>query len=238
MTVLSVEGLHAGYGPTPVLFEVGLHVDAGQAVALLGRNGVGKTTLLRAVMGLEARTSGGVVRVGGTDMTAWPTHRRSAGGVQFIPENRGIFGDLTVRENLRLAQFVSKRRHAGRRWTLDEMLASFPILAERLDSPAGVLSGGERQILAVARALLAQPRLLLVDEFSEGLQRPTVAKLAALLRTAVDAGLALVLIDQDSSFAVDFADRICLMEKGSLVDEGPAKDFRDDPDRLLSRLAF
>ncbi|MCW2736809.1 ATP-binding cassette domain-containing protein [Nocardioides sp.] len=235
--MLHLEQMSSGYGATPVLFGVDMHVSAGQCVALLGRNGVGKTTLMRSIMAWEARVTGGLVKLGERDVAAWPTHRRAMWGVQYVPENRGIFADLTVRENLRLAELAANPAR-GLNLSRSDLLGRFPILAERMGESAGVLSGGERQILAIVRALLTRPRLLLLDEFSEGLQAPMVKRLAEVLAAAVQDGLAVLMIDQDSRFASEFADYLYVMEKGRIVDEGAASVFRGEPARLDARLAF
>jgi branched-chain amino acid transport system ATP-binding protein len=237
MTLLQLDQISSAYGATPVLFDVDLRVGAGQCVALLGRNGVGKTTLMRSVLAWGARVTHGRVWLDDDVVTGWPTHRRAAWGVQFVPEDRGIFTGLTVRENLRLAELV-QGSGVEPYFSRDELLAAFPILTERMSGSAGVLSGGERQILAIVRALLANPRLLLIDEFSEGLQAPTARKLADLLKVAVGRGLALLMIDQDSAFAIQFADYIYVMEKGRIVDDGSGLAFQENPGRLDARLAF
>ena len=173
VTLLAVDQLHAGYGRTPALFGVTLHVAAGEIVALLGRNGVGKTTTLRSIVGQATRTSGRVA-LDGAAIERLPTHAIARLGVASVPEDRGVFPGLTVAENLRLGQLAG-----GEASDVEHAVARFPVLGERLEQDAGALSGGERQMLALGRALLARPRLLLIDEFSEGLQPNVVQELAA-----------------------------------------------------------
>lgn len=229
MSHLALRAVSAGYGAIPVLFDVDLHVEPGETVALLGRNGVGKTTLLRTIMSMTSLRRGQIL-LDGQDITGQPTHAISRLGVQFIPEDRGIFGALSVSQNLQLGHMASDiRADSGlRRALLDE----FPILRERLEAPAEVLSGGERQILAVVRALLARPRLLLLDEFSEGLQPSMVHRLYQAIQQCGPPGMSIILVEQSSRFALSVSDRLYLMRKGSIVDEGPSAVFRENEGRL------
>jgi branched-chain amino acid transport system ATP-binding protein len=231
--LLEVSRLHAGYGHTPALFGVDLSVEAGQIVALLGRNGVGKTTTLRSIVGLTTRT-GGSVSLAGTQLERLPTHAIARLGVAFVPEDRGVFPSLTVAENLRLGRLARSERGNG---TADA-IARFPVLAERLDQDAGALSGGERQMLALARALIARPRLLLLDEFSEGLQPNVVQELSAALREIVASGVGIVLVEQNANLALRVSDRCSIMEKGTIVDEGASAALLADDDRLRRHLVI
>jgi branched-chain amino acid transport system ATP-binding protein len=213
------------------LFGVSLEVRPGQTVALLGRNGMGKTTLLRTVMGMTQIQKGRIL-LDGEIATGLPTHWVGAKGVRFIPDDRGIFGSLTVAENLRLGTLAGRKDEGRLDWIFD----NFPILKARFHQPASVLSGGERQILAVARVFLSAPRLLLLDEFSEGLQPAVVQRLAAVLKELKDEGLTVVLVDQDARLAMTMSDHIYLIEKGRIVDHGAVQEFRGDESRLHTRL--
>ncbi len=238
MSDLRLEAVHAGYGPIPVLVDVDLRVSQGETVGLLGRNGVGKTTLLRTAVGMT-RVTGGRVLLGPRALHGHGTHAAGSAGIHFVPEDRGIFTALSVADNLRLAELAgpSDRPTSARRVRLrDALMERFPILAERLGQRAGVLSGGERQILAVSRALVAEPRFLLLDEFSEGVQPSLVKLLGEALREVGSAETGIVLVDQDASVALKLSDRIYVMEKGQIVDEGPAIEFREDEQRLHARL--
>ena len=238
MSELCLEGVHAGYGPIPVLVDVDFRVAHGETVGLLGRNGVGKTTLLRTLVGMTRVTDGRVL-LGPRALTGRGTHVAGSAGIHFVPEDRGIFTALSVADNLRLAELAGRpdRPANARRVRLRETLIErFPILAERLGQRAGVLSGGERQILAVSRALVAEPRFLLLDEFSEGVQPSLVHRLGEALRELGSQETGIVLVDQDASVALRLSDRIYVMEKGRIVDHGPAVEFREDKQRLHARL--
>jgi branched-chain amino acid transport system ATP-binding protein len=233
MTLLAVDQLYAGYGRTPALFGVDLTVAAGEIVALLGRNGVGKTTTLRSIVGLTTRTSGRIA-LDGTPIERLPTHAIARKGVAFVPEDRGVFPGLTVGENLRLGRLAGRGANGDR----DRVIARFPVLAERLQQDANALSGGERQMLALGRALLARPRLLLLDEFSEGLQPNLVQELATGLAEIAASGVGILLVEQNAHLALRISARCYVMEKGSVVDEGPSSLLLSDDQRLREHLVI
>jgi urea ABC transporter ATP-binding protein UrtE len=223
--MLRVAELHAGYGSTPVLCGVSLGLRAGEVLALMGRNGAGKTTLMRTIIGL-LRPRSGSIELDGASICAWLPHRIAQKGVAFVPQGRGIFAKLTVRENLLIGT-----RAAGqvRAQIPSNIFDYFPVLAERLEQRGGTLSGGEQQMLAIARALCGRPRVLLLDEPSEGIQPSIVHDLGRLLRRIVnDAGVAVLLVEQNIDLALQLADRGLVMEKGRIVREGSADDFRDE----------
>jgi ABC-type branched-subunit amino acid transport system ATPase component len=229
--LLDVVQLHAGYGRTPALFGVDLGLAAGEIVALLGRNGVGKTTTLRSIMGLTTRTSGSIV-LDGQPIERLPAYAIARLGVAFVPEDRGVFPSLTVAENLRLGRLAGKSDAAAEA----RVLARFPVLAERREQEAQALSGGERQMLAIGRALLARPRLLLLDEFSEGLQPNLVQELAAGLGEIAASGVGIILVEQNAQLALRVSARCYVMEKGTIVDSGPSPAFLADESRLREHL--
>ena len=215
---LQIADLHAGHGAAPVLRGVTLAVRPGEIVALLGRNGAGRSTLLQAVMGLlPAR---GTLRWCQHDLAGLAPHRIARLGVGYVPESRDVFPGLTVAQNLRLGE---QPRRAGRpppRWRRDELLAMFPALQPRLHTAAGVLSGGEQQMLTLARTLMGDPDVLLVDEPTEGLAPQVVAQVATLLRLLREQGLAVLLVEQKLTLALQVADRCALMGGGRIVFEG------------------
>jgi urea transport system ATP-binding protein len=219
--MLSVERLDAGYGGSQVLWSVDLRVEAGQVVCLMGRNGVGKTTLLKTVMGLlPAR--GGRVTVDGADVTRWSPDRRARAGVGYVPQGREIFPHLTVEENLTMALLG-----CGRARDVDDALALFPTLRRLLSRKGGVLSGGEQQMLAIGRALLTRPRLLMLDEPTEGIQPSIVQEIEeAIRRIRAELGLAVLLVEQYLDFAERLADAYVIMAKGAVVAAGPTADLR------------
>lgn len=230
MIFLEVRGLVSGYDRGTVLHGVDLDLGAGAVLGLLGRNGVGKSTLLMTLAGLVPATAGSV-RLDGADLAGLRPDRIARAGVALVPQGRRVWATLTVGEHLALA---SGRRSGT--WTVDSVLDLLPRLAERRRQYAGQLSGGEQQMLAVARALLTNPRLVLLDEPSDGLAPAIVDQLAGLVTTMRAEGVTVVLVEQDLHLAFSVADEIAVMEKGTLVHRVPTADFRRDPDtahRLL-----
>ena len=223
--VLSVQDLHAWYGDSHVLHGVSLEVRQGETVALLGRNGVGKTTTLRAIAGLVRRRRGAVT-LNGQDLMALPLHRVAAAGLGYVPEERGIFAALTVQENLMLPPRV-----AGGGLGLDEIHRLFPQLHERRASPGTRLSGGEQQMLAIARVLRTGVRTLLLDEPTEGLAPVIVKRIGALLGELRRRGYTILLVEQNLRFAARWADRFYVMEEGGRIAD------RLDAAELPARLA-
>ncbi len=231
--LLAVEDLHSAYGLSRVLFGISLEVAAGECVCLLGRNGVGKTTTMRSVMGL-LRPTGGHVVWKGTDITGWPPNRVARAGIGFVPEDRRVFAELTVWENLDVAARAARRPG---HWDIAAVYDLFPALRELRNRPGGFLSGGEQQMLTIARTLMGNPELLLLDEPSEGLAPLVVEALLANIRELKAQGMTTLLAEQGVDFSLALADRVYVLEKGSIRYTGPAAELRDDPalrDRLLA----
>jgi urea transport system ATP-binding protein len=219
--MLSVEALDAGYGGSQILWNVDLTVPTGQVVCLMGRNGVGKTTLLKTIMGLLPARGGRIV-FDGVDVTRWSTDRRARAGVGYVPQGREIFPHLTVEENLRMSLLG-----CGRARDLEEALALFPMLRRLLGRKGGVLSGGEQQMLAIGRALLTRPKLLMFDEPTEGIQPSIVLEIEeAIRRIRTEMGLAVLLVEQYLDFAERLADAYVIMAKGAVVAGGPTAQLR------------
>jgi urea transport system ATP-binding protein len=216
--VLRVDGLDVAYGESQVLWGVDVAVKSAQIVCLMGRNGVGKTTLLKAVMGLiPAR--GGRISFDGVDVTRWSPDRRARAGVGYVPQGREIFPHLTVAENLRMALLG-----CGRAGTIDEALDLFPTLRPLLGRKGGVLSGGEQQMLAIGRALLTKPRLLMLDEPTEGIQPSIVLEIEdAIRRIRDELGLGVLLVEQYLDFAERLADAYVILAKGAVVAKGATR---------------
>ena len=219
---LVVEEVSTFYGPSQVLFDVSLEVAPGECVCLLGRNGVGKTTTMRSIMGLTPPRRGHV-RWKGADITGAPPYRIARAGIGFVPEDRRIFADLTVWENLDVA---SRARGGG--FTVERVFALFPNLAALVDRQGGFLSGGEQQMLTIARTLMGNPELLLLDEPSEGLAPLVVDHLKAQIGRLKDEGVTILLAEQNVGFCLDLADRVYVLEKGQIRYHGSAREFRDD----------
>ncbi len=227
---LEVEHLEVAYGPVRALHGVSLHVDPGEMVAVIGANGAGKTTLLRAISGL-LRPKAGRIRFNGHEITGWAPERIVALGLVQIPERRQLFDSMSVEDNLRLGAYLRLRR--GERKAVEEDLQRvfeiFPRLKERRRQMAGTLSGGEQQMLAIGRGLMARPRVLLLDEPSLGLAPLLVQELFRILRTLREQGLTLLLVEQNARQALRIADRAYVMETGRIVREGTAIELLTDP---------
>jgi branched-chain amino acid transport system ATP-binding protein len=225
--LVEARGLHAYYGASHVLHGVDFTVRRGEALGLMGRNGMGKTTLLKTLLGL-VRARAGSVRVKGEDMTGAPTHRLARRGIAYVPEGRGIFPNLSVRENLLMA---ARAGEGGRRdWTLERVLATFPRLAERLGHGGAQLSGGEQQMLTIGRALLTNPELLILDEATEGLAPKIAREIWHIVRGVGESGIATVIVDKNFAAVNAITDRNLILVKGEVVFEGPAAELRARPE--------
>jgi branched-chain amino acid transport system ATP-binding protein len=218
--LLSVEGLHAGYSTSTVLHDISFTVKPGQVLALLGPNGAGKTTTLRAASGV-LQPQAGHVRLNGVDITSRPAHRRARAGMCLIPEGRGIFPSLTVRENLRV-QVAGRRRGQD---PAERALEVFPALAKHLDQAAGQLSGGQQQMVALARAYITGPKIILLDEASMGLAPVVVDLIFDALARLAETGVSMILVEQYVTRAIQMADQVVLLRKGTVAFDGPPADL-------------
>ena len=222
---LELDNVRAGYGETVVLEDIRLALGSSETVSIIGRNGVGKTTLLATIMGHTA-LHGGSLSLHGRDISGLATYRRVIAGLGYVPQEREIFPSLTLRENLE----VAARPGA---WTVKTVFELFPRLAERAGNRGNQLSGGEQQMLAIGRALIGNPTVLLMDEPSEGLAPVIVEELArAVKRLAQEGGLALILVEQNSRLALDIAPRAVVMDRGQVVYDGASETLRNDPAKL------
>jgi branched-chain amino acid transport system ATP-binding protein len=222
--MLSVSNLHAFYGKSHVLHGVNLFVGRGEIVSLLGRNGVGRSTTVKAVMGLVA-ARGTIAFQGRDDLLGLKPHEIARRGLGYVPEDRAIFPDITVHENLLLGM---KSKSASPRWTINDMYRQFPRLRERADAPAGVLSGGEQQMLTLCRTLIGDPDLIMIDEPTEGLAPQIVEQVARLLREIQRRGISILLVEQKLAIALDISDRVYLMGRGAVVFEGTPAQLREN----------
>ena len=230
MSLLEVKGLNSYYGDSHILFDVSLAVERNEVVALLGRNGAGKTTTLKSLMGVVTPRSGSIV-FDGVEIAGKKSHAIAQAGVQLVHEDRRIFGSLNVEENLILAGLT-----APNRWPLDRVYAMFPRLQERRLSRGTDLSGGEQQMLAIARALIREPKILLLDEPFEGLAPIIVHDLLATCRALAEAGQTILIVEQNVSAAMTLADRIYVINNGHIVDALSAQLVRERPDLLHRHL--
>jgi len=226
--MLDVHGLEVWYGAAPALWGVSLTLRAGELLAVVGPNGAGKTTLINALCGIERARAGRIV-VDGTDVTRWPSHRFCAAGIAVVPEGRRLFTAMTVRENLELGSHLPRAR-AERADSLAAALELFPALGEKLASPAGELSGGQQQMVAIARALMARPRLLLLDEPSLGLSPLIVADMFDAVRRINAQGVSVLLVEQNVEIALSLSDRAYVLEEGRIVAEGESDDLLARPE--------
>jgi branched-chain amino acid transport system ATP-binding protein len=225
-SLLQVDKLTAGFGMTPVLFEVDLELASGELVALIGANGAGKSTLLGALSGL-VRVSSGTVRLEGRPLTGLRPEMIVASGMVHVPQGRRLFGTMTVERNLLLGAYRRRDRQLGQ--DLERILGYFPALADKLYREAGTLSGGEQQMVAIGRGLMGRPKLLMIDEPSLGLAPNIVDRVMEIVKTINKDGTAVLLVEQDVVLALDIADRAYVLENGRIVMHGRGGDLRRDP---------
>ena len=232
--ILEVNDIYTAYGLSQILFGVSLKVQEGEIISLLGRNGVGKTTTLRSIMGLTPPKSGSI-KWRGDEIAGKPTYEISRLGIGFVPEDRRIFSDLTVWENLDVAiQPARKRENA---WTLDRVFDLFPALKPIQTRKGGYLSGGEQQMLTIARTLMSNPDLLLLDEPSEGLAPIVVQQLGEQIAKLRREGMTILLCEQNQRFSLDLSDRLYILEKGTIKYEGTVQEFKKDENIVRTYLA-
>jgi branched-chain amino acid transport system ATP-binding protein len=230
-SALQLRGVSAGYGETVVIEDIDLNLAPGECISVIGRNGVGKTTLLSTVMG-HTTLHVGEVKLDGHVLNGMPCFRRALAGIGFVPQEREIFPSLSVRENLDVAARPGP-------WTHARVFELFPRLAERLSNLGNQLSGGEQQMLSIARALLTNPTILLMDEPTEGLAPVLVEALSAVLaRLSAESELSIVLVEQNSRVALNFSPRTVILDKGCIVYDGASEPLRADPDRLAQLIGI
>ena len=228
MSLLEVKGLNSYYGDSHILFDVGLHVEKNEVVALLGRNGAGKSTTLKSLMGVVTPRTGSVM-LDGVELAGKKSHAIARAGMQLVHEERRVFGSLDVEENLILAGLT-----AHEKWPLDRIYEMFPRLRQRRGSRGTDLSGGEQQMLAIARALVRDPKIILLDEPFEGLAPLIVRELMKVCRALAAAGLTIVLVEQNLAATLTLAQRVYIINNGHIVHEGPAEEIKAQP-QILQR---
>ncbi|CAN7706207.1 ABC transporter ATP-binding protein [Neorhizobium sp. LjRoot104] len=226
--MLEIEGLNGWYGASHVLHGVSFAVEPGEIVALVGRNGAGKTSIIRSIMGLMPRTTG-VIRFDGEDISRLKAHDRYVRGLAYVPEERRIVRGLTVLENLQLG-LVADRKRIDEAAAIDEIARSFPRLKERLNQEGVTMSGGEQQMLAIARAMIARPKMILLDEPSEGIMPVLVEEMGALFRRLREEGTTLLLVEQNVEWALKLADRAVIVDQGEIVYRSDAATLLADKD--------
>ena len=226
MPLLEIEGLNAWYGTSHVIHDLSFSVEQGEILALVGRNGAGKTSTIKAVMGLMPRATGRV-RFRGRELLPLPAHARFRLGLGYVPEERRIVPGLTVRENLQIG-LVSVRGAIDEAAAIDELARSFPRLKERLSQQGTTLSGGEQQMLAIARAMISKPQMILLDEPSEGIMPVLVEEMGTLFRQLKDSGVTLLLVEQNVEWALKLADRAVIIDQGMVVHRASAAELLAD----------
>ncbi len=231
---LSVSALNSFYGPAHILFDVDLEVGEGEVVALLGRNGAGKSTTFRSIVGLVPQRQGRI-EFEGRDVLHEPTHAIVRGGLGYVPEDRRIFTDLTVEENLEVGR--QPPRNGAAQWTRDKLFALFPNLAEMRNRPGGRMSGGEQQMLTIARTLMGNPSLVLLDEPSEGLSPKIVEQMAHAILTMKKEGVSILVSEQNLHFANLISDRVYIIERGRICYRGTMEELQARPDIRDAHLA-
>ncbi len=226
MPLLEIEGLNAWYGASHVIHDLSFSVEQGEILALVGRNGAGKTSTIKAIMGLMPRATGRV-RFGGQDLLPLPAHERFRRGLGYVPEERRIVPGLTVRENLQIG-LVSSRTAIDEAAAIDEIACSFPRLKERLEQQGTTMSGGEQQMLAIARAMISKPQMILLDEPSEGIMPVLVEEMGDLFRNLRESGVTLLLVEQNVEWALKLADRAVIIDQGEVVHRASAASLLAD----------
>jgi branched-chain amino acid transport system ATP-binding protein len=233
--LIEARGLHTYYGSSHVLHGVDFSIGVGETVSLLGRNGMGKTTTIRSILGLTPPREG-QVKIKGQDLSRAPTHRIIRQGIGYVPEGRGMFPNLTVRESLLMA---ARPGVDGRNdWNLERALATFPRLAERINHLCGNLSGGEQQMVAIARALMTNPDLLILDEATEGLAPLIRREIWRVVRAVKDTGIASLIVDKNVNVLLDLTDRSVIMVKGEVVFSGPSDQLKAQPQLLQEHIGL
>ena len=225
--LLEVEGLELSYGEVPACRDISFYVEEGEIVALIGANGAGKSTTMRGVAGVMLPRRGRIV-FDGEDVTQMPAHRRLLAGIALVPEGRRVFPALSVRENLEMGGFKFRSQRNKLRMQIDKMMDMFPKLRERTAQPAGTLSGGEQQMLALSRALMSEPRLLCMDEPSLGLAPLVVQSIFESIREANASGTSVLLVEQNARYALGTANRGYVMQTGSIIASGPCAALKQD----------
>ena len=221
--MLEIENLHAGYGPSQVLFDLSMKVEGGEIVSIIGRNGVGKTSTIKAIMGLIDIVSGSI-RFDSAEISRLPTYKRGRLGIAYVPDDRGIFGNVTTAENLRIPLIGHKMKEGD---NLELVFSLFPILKERWHQKAGTLSGGEQQMLTIARGLVVRPKLLMLDEISEGLAPEVIMNCSSVFRR-LKSETAILLAEQDVRVALEISDRVYIMLNGSVAFHGTVSQVHQE----------
>jgi len=230
--MLKVEGINTYYGDSHILFDLSMEVPEGKIISMLGRNGMGKTTICRSIMGLTAPRSGSI-QFRGEEISSMDTHKISHKGIAYVPQGRGIFASLSVKENLTVGARGQDKPNA---WTLERVYDFFPILEKRANMPGNLLSGGEQQMLAVGRALMTNPDLLIMDEPSEGLA-PLIIKQIGEVITRLKGQLTVFLVEQNFNMALSVADSVYIVSRGQVVYQGDPEDLRHDEETKAKWLA-